>query len=210
LTFFINADFDQNDGAWNFNKNELFNPLTRKVEFAGILGGFLRGLGFSYKDRLYNRYTFNTKLTNDMTSPDQIVFSYRTSVASSQDYSQFWNYRADSSGMNEAVSSQAILQWNHFFGQNALFRISLGRLSNENRYGVGLLLPSDYTWAYSMTDPNDDAYGELGSSQGWSRGTTRVWTAKVDYQADHPRSSVKTGWSSTTRRSARRKSIPNS
>jgi outer membrane receptor protein involved in Fe transport len=164
------------------------------VEFTGIFGSLLKGLGFHYQDRLYNRFTFNTKLKYDMTSPDQIVFSYRTSLGTSKDYSHYWDYRADSSGMNQSVSSQGILQWNHFFGQNALFRVSLGSLSNENRYGVGMLLPSDYTWAISMTDPNDDAFGELGSDQGWSHGITHVYTAKVDYQSQlHPLHLVKTG-----------------
>jgi outer membrane receptor protein involved in Fe transport len=196
LTFFVNADFNQSDGPWNFAQNDYFNPLKRKIKFTGFFGNIFNGLGFKYKDYLNNRFTFDSKLKYDMESPDQIVLSYRTSLGTNHGYSHYWDYRGDSSGLSQGISEQTILQYNHFFGANynSLFRISLGRLSNEGRSGIGLLTPPEYSWAISQSDPNDDAFGELGTDQGWSHSLTTVWTAKMDYQSQmHPLHLVKVG-----------------
>jgi outer membrane receptor protein involved in Fe transport len=196
LTFFINTDFDQNDGPWHFADNAYYNPLQRKIKFGGFFGSLFDGLGFKYRDYLNNRFTFDSKLKFDMESPDQIVWSYRTSLGTNHGYNHYWEFRADSSGLSQSVSSQAILQYNHFFGSNynSLFRISVGRLSNEDENGIGILTPPEYSWAISQTDPNDDAFGELGTDQGWSHSLTTVWTGKADFQSQmHPLHLVKMG-----------------
>ena len=196
VTFFINTDFNQSDGAWRFAENEYYHPLTRKVQFGGFFGKLFDGLGFKYRDYLNNRFTFDSKLKYDMETPDQIVFSYRTSLGTSQGYNHYWQFRGDSSGVGQNISSQTILQYNHFFGAdyNSLFRVSLGRLSNESQNGIGILTPPEYSWATSQTDPNDDAFGELSTGQGWSHSLTTVYTAKTDFQSQlHPLHLVKIG-----------------
>jgi len=195
MTFFVNTDFNQNDGPYNYEQNEFFNPLYRKVQFGGFLGDLLSGLGFKYRDYLNNGFTFDLKLKYDLTGTDQLTYGYRTSLGSSHGYNHFWRYRADSSQTSSRISTQNILQWTRFLGTNSFFRLYLGKLINQSGNDIAGLTPPYYSYATSQTDPNGDGFGELGTDQDWLDAKSTVWTVKFDFNSQvHPVHLLKAGF----------------
>ncbi len=194
LTFFLNTDFDQNDGPWNFAKNQYFNPLQRKIELSGFMGGLFNGLGFNYQDKLNNNYTFDTKLKYDVSGSEQFMYSYHTSLGSFHGFNQPWMFLADSSQVGTNISSLDLLQWTHYMGSNSFFRLSLSRTQNRSRNDVAGLPPSEYSAATSGNDPNHDYFNEFGTDQGWYDALDNVWTVKFDINDKvHPIHLLKAG-----------------
>jgi outer membrane receptor protein involved in Fe transport len=194
LTFFFNADIDRSDGPYNYVANQFYNPVERKVQLNGFLGGLMNGLGFRFRDNQSNSFTFDSKLRYDMSSSDQFAYSYRASVASGHDYSNAWKYRADSSALSATLGIQNVMTWTHFFSGNSFLRVNLGKLETDNGNDVAGIKPTDYSPAWQDRDPNDDGFNDLGTDQGWSHSLTRVWSGRVDFNSQvHPLHLVKTG-----------------
>ena len=194
LTFFINTDFDQNDGPWNFSKNQYFNPLQRKIQLNGFMGGLFNGLGFNYRDKLNNNYTFDTKLKYDVGGSEQFMYSYHTSLGSSHGFNQPWMFLADSSQVGTSVSSLSVLAWTHYMGSNSFLRFYIAHNSNKSHSDVAGLNPPDYSAATSGNDPNHDFFNDFGTDQGWYDANDDVWTAKFDLNDKvHPIHLVKAG-----------------
>ncbi|MGA2625260.1 MAG: TonB-dependent receptor [Bacteroidota bacterium] len=195
LTFFFNADADRSNGAYQYVHNSFYNPVERKVALNGFLGGLFNGLGFTYNDEQNNTFTFNSKIRYDMSGADQIFYTYRTSVSTSDGYYHPWRYLADSSGLTGTLSSQHTLSWTHFFGANSFVRLNLGRVETHTGNDVAGLLPYQYTSAHTQQNPNGDGFYYLGSDQYWASSLTRVWTARFDLNSQvHPLHLLKAGF----------------
>jgi hypothetical protein len=106
LTFFVSSDIDRADGAYNFSENQFYNPVRRKAEFNGFLGGLLNGMGFSFSDNQKNTFTLNTKLRYDPSNSDQFMYGYSASLGSTHDLNNVWKYRADSSNVRTSLNTQ--------------------------------------------------------------------------------------------------------
>lgn len=195
LTFFLSADVDRTDGAYNFQDNQFYNPLERRIQLNGFLGGLLNGLGFKFRDNQRNAFTFNSKVRYDISSSDQISYGYRASLSSTHPYANAWKYRADSSALGATLAIQNTFSWSHFFSSNTFLRLNLGKLENNDGNDVAGIKPSDYSAAYRERDPNDDGFNELGTDQRWFSSLTRVWSARIDFNSQvHPLHLLKIGF----------------
>ncbi len=195
LTFFFNADADRSNGAYQYVHNSFYDPVERKIALNGFLGGLFNGLGFTYNDEQSNTFTFNSKIRYDISGSDQVFYTYRTSISTSDPYVQNWKYLADSSGLTGTLSSQHTLSWTHFFGANSFVRLNLGRLETHSGNDVAGLLPYQYSSAYQQLNPNGDGFSYLGSDQYWSSSLTRIWTVRLDLNSQvHPLHLLKTGF----------------
>ena len=195
VTFFLSSDVNRKDGPYNYARNEFYNPLERKIQFQGFLGGILNGLGFRYTDNQTNAFTLNSKLKYDISGKDQISYSYRASLGSGHDYAEVWKYRADSSRVSTNLSTQHVFSWTHFFGQNTFSRLYMGRVENNNDNNVAGLSPAQYSIAASGQDINKDNFNDLGTSQSWKSGSNVTWTARLDFNSQvHPLHLLKTGF----------------
>jgi outer membrane receptor protein involved in Fe transport len=195
VTFFFSSDMNRSDGAYRYDQNRFYNPLERKLEFHGFLGGLLNGLGFRYRDDQRNSFTINSKLKYDVSSGDQLSYGYRASLGSGHDYYKDWKYRADSSSVYTDISTQHVLTWTHFFSQSTFSRLSLGRVESNSRNDVGGLTPDKYSWANRNTDINGDNFNDLGTGQRWYNALTNVYTLRFDFNSQvHPLHFLKTGF----------------
>jgi outer membrane receptor protein involved in Fe transport len=194
LTFFVSTDIDRADGAYNFAENEFYNPVRRKAEFNGLLGGILNGLGFEYTDNQKNSFTLNSKLRYDPSANDQISYGYSASLGSTHDLNNSWKYRADSSNIRATLSTQHRFTWQHFFGQNSLIKLILGKSENRSGNDVAGLNPPDYSTAFTLLTPSDNGFNLLGTDQTWSSSFTRVWSMRLDFNSQiHPLHLLKAG-----------------
>ena len=195
LTIFFNADVDRSDGAYQYAHNEFYNPVERKVQLNGFLGGLLNGFGFTYKDDQKNTFTFNSKIRYDLSGADQFFYSYRSSLSSNDDYSHGWKYRADSSALSASLNNQHVFSWTHFFGANSFVRLNLGKTEAHSGGDVAGMLPYQYSSAHNQQDPTNEGFYKLGSGQSWSTSTTRQWTLRLDLNSQvHPLHLLKAGF----------------
>lgn len=197
LTFFMSADFSQKDGPYDYNTSQFYHPLKRKIKFAGILG-FLDNIGFTYTDKQSNSYSFNTKFSYQVGDNDQFSYSYRANVNSShQLYGSYsWLNMYDSTGSRLKLGTQNVFQWTHIIGTNTLLRSYISRQETEEEYTIGDLTPPQYSTVTSLQarDPSQDGFNDLGTGQSWSRATSVVWNAKVDFSSQvHELHYLKTG-----------------
>src|ERR1051326_8059978 len=183
LTFFFNADMDRSDGPYNYDNNEFYHPIERKVQLNGFLGGMLNGLGYRYKDNQVNNFTFDSKLKYDPSGSDQIFYRYGASLSSGHGYINAWKYRADSSALSATLGISHVLSWTHFFSPNSFLRVNLGREEKRDGNDVAGTKPTDYSSSYQDRDPNNDGFNDLGSDQRWYDALTRVWTAHLDFNS---------------------------
>ncbi|MFI5253782.1 MAG: TonB-dependent receptor domain-containing protein [Bacteroidota bacterium] len=195
LTFFVSADIDRADGPYNFIQNEFYNPVQRKAEFNGFLGGILNGTGFNFTDNQKNAFTLNSKLRYDRSSVDQFSYGYRASLGSTHNYNNAWKYRADSSNVQATLSTQHVFTWSHFFGSNSFIKMNLGKLENRSGQDVAGLTPNDYSTAFTLLSPPNNGFNYLGTDQDWLSSSTRVWSMRVDFNSQvHPLHLLKTGF----------------
>ncbi len=198
-SFFMSADFNQRDGANDFNRAQFYTPLRRKIKFGGLFGGLLSGIGFTYSDKQTNAYSFNTKLSYGIGDNDQFSYSYRANINSSHGLSWLWTNLGDSSSSSLGLNTQNVLQWTHIIGTNTLLKSYISRQEWQNTLSVGDLPPSQYSLygggvPSGVGDPSNDGFTDLGSSQGWSTSNTVVWNIKVDYSSQvHELHYLKTG-----------------
>lgn len=194
LTFFLNADVNRSDGIYRYAENEFYNPLERRIELEGFLGGLLNGFGFRYRENQSNNFTFNSKIKYDPNKTDQITYSYTASLGSRHDYNPFYKFFADSSGLSANLSVKHGMAWTHFIGDKTFMRLNLGLVSSRRGNDIGGLKPWDYSSIQSKTDPDADGFVDLGMSQGWYSGKTNVYTARFDYNSQiHPLHLFKAG-----------------
>ncbi len=195
ITLFASADMDRSDGAYTFVHNEFYNPVQRRIELNGFLGGLMNGLGFRYLDNQNNNFTFNSKLKYDISGDDHVSYGYRASLSSTHDYSPYWRYRADSSTLGAGISIQHNLSWQHFFGTNSFIQMYLAKLETHDGNDVAGITPPDYSSAYQNTDVTGDGYGDLGTDQRWYKALTNVWSFRFDLNSQvHPLHLLKTGF----------------
>jgi outer membrane receptor protein involved in Fe transport len=195
LTFFFNMDIDRNDGPYTYVNNQFFNPLQRKVQLNGFLGGLLNGFGFRFRDDQHNSFTFNSKIRYDMSSTDQFSYGYRASLTSTHDFSNAWKFRGDSSGLGANLGIQNVLTWTHFFSGNTFLRVNLGKLETDKGNDVAGIKPTDYSAAWQDRDPNGDGFNDLGTDQNWAHSLAKVWSARIDFNSQvHPLHLLKTGF----------------
>ncbi|MBS4029531.1 MAG: TonB-dependent receptor [Ignavibacteriales bacterium] len=179
LTFFLSSDFSQNDGPFTYNQNSFYNPLHRQVRMRGFLGDVL---GFGYQDFLSNSFTFNGKVRYDYSGSDQVSYAYRASFGTYHDYRHVWQYLSDSSTQNENNSGQHTVQWTHFLGTNAFYRLQGSIIDIQRRASVAGLPPNRYSryTDNSEYDPGRDGFYDFGSNQSWSDRSNRTTTFKFD------------------------------
>jgi outer membrane receptor protein involved in Fe transport len=196
LTFFFSADMARSDGAYNYEKNDFYNPIERKVQLNGFLGGLLNGFGFRYRENQRNNFTFNSKLRYDLSGNDQISYGYRASLASSHGYNRAYRFRADSSSLGSNLSIQHNLQWTHFFGGGKSFiKMYLARNENQDGNDVAGVAPPQYSSAYENTDVNNDLFLDLSTSQRWFNSINKVWAFRFDFNSQvHDLHLLKTGF----------------
>lgn len=198
LTFFLSADIDRSDGAYKYSQNEFYNPIERKVELKGFIGGILNGVGFRYRDNQNNSFTINTKLKYDISGDDQLSYGYRASVSTNHDYNKQWKYRADSSSLQSSLSIQNNLSWQHFFSPQTFIRWYLAKLENREGNDVAGLTPPFYTFTEEDLGNNDldrDGFMDLGTGQRWYNSSTEVITTRFDLNSQiHPLHMLKTGF----------------
>ncbi len=195
LTFFFSSDANRKDGAYNFAQNEFYNPLERRIQFQGFLGGLFNGLGFQYRDNQANAFKMSSNLKYNISAKDQMMYTYKASLGSGHGYDEAWKYLADSSGIYSNLSTQHGLSWTHFYGQNTFSRLNIGRVENDETDDVAGLLPPQYSQAYSGRDVNNDNFDDLGTTQTWKRSRNTVWTARFDFNSQvHPLHLLKTGF----------------
>ena len=195
ITFFISSDMNRSDGAYRYSHNDFYNPIERKVELNGFLGGLMNGLGFKFRNNQSNSFTFNSKIKYDISGNDQVSFGYRASVNSKHDYFSFWKYRADSSTLGAGISIQNNISWQHFFSANSFIRVYLAKLEQRDGNDVAGITPPQYSSAYEKFDVNNDGFNELGTSQRWYKASTRVWSLRFDLNTQvHPLHLLKTGF----------------
>lgn len=198
LSFFMSADFNQQDGAYKFNQDQFYNPQRRKVKFGGIFGGLLGGLGFNYTDKQSNTYSFNTKLSYAVGESDQFSYSYRANIESRRSiYGNYsWRDLSDSLGTRLRLNTQNVVQWTHIIGMNTLLRGFVSRQETQEEYTIGDLNPAQYSTVTNLADrdPNQDGFNDLGTGQSWSNSNTVLWNAKFDYSSQvHELHYLKTG-----------------
>jgi outer membrane receptor protein involved in Fe transport len=196
LTFFLSADVSKRDGAYNFIKNEFYNPLERRVELNGFLGGLMNGLGFRYSDNQNNSFTFNSKLKYDISGEDQVSYGYRASLTSSHGYSRTWKYRADSSALGAGFSIQNNLGWTHFFpGGKSFLKFYLAKLETKDGNDIAGTAPPAYSGAYENLDINNDGFTDVSTGQRWFNSETGVWSMRFDFNSQvHELHLLKTGF----------------
>jgi outer membrane receptor protein involved in Fe transport len=194
LTFFVSADMSRNDGPYQYIHNEFYNPVERKVELNGFLGGVLNGLGFRFRDNQRNSFTFNSKLKYDISGNDQVSYGYRGSIGSRHDYIRTWKYRADSSSLGASLSIQNNLSWQHFFNERSFMKIYLAKSENHDGNDIAGITPAMYSSAWENLDINNDFFNDLGTSQRWYKSLTTVWSFRFDLNTQiHPLHMLKTG-----------------
>ena len=194
LTFFVSADMDRNDGTSNFVHNAFYNPLERKAQLNGFLGGLLNGLGFRFRENQSNSFSLNTKLRYDPSSSDQFTYGYRASISSHHDYNPFWAYRADSSLLRASLATQHVLTLSHFFGSASFLKLTMGKLETHDGNDVAGIYPPDYSPVTENQDVQRNGFGYLGMDQTWSTSLVRRWSARVDFNSQvHPLHLLKAG-----------------
>lgn len=195
LTFFVNADIDRADGSNTFAHNDYYHPLERRVELNGFLGGILNGMGYRYNDEQKNNFTFDSKISYNVSGSDQMFYKYSASLKSAHDFNNTWKYRADSSLLKAALSIQHVYSWTHFLGQNSFLRMNLGEVEIHSGNDVAGTKPTDYSTAWRYRDPNDDGFNDLGSEQTWFNELARIWSARIDFNSQvHPLHLLKAGF----------------
>jgi outer membrane receptor protein involved in Fe transport len=195
MTFFVSADMDRADGWYTFVHNDFYNPIERKVELNGFLGGLMNTLGFKYRDNQTNSFTFNSKLKWDISGNDQLSYGYRASLSSSHGYNLAWKYRADSSSLDAGLNIQHNLSWQHFFSANSFIRFYVAKLEAKDGNDVAGIKPPQYSSAWQNLDVNGDLFNDLGTSQHWYDAVTEVWSTRFDLNSQvHPLHLLKTGF----------------
>ncbi len=196
LTFFFSGDMDRGDSYVQFDHNEFYNPIERKVQLSGFLGGLLDGLGFRYRDNQDNSFKFNSKVKYELAGTDQVTFGYRADISSTHPYSVRYRDRADSSSLGAKLSIQNNLGWTHFFsGGKSFIKVFLAKLSVHDGNNVAGINPPDYSSAYQSTDINGDGTIDLSTSQTWTNARSAVWTLRFDYNGQvHELHMLKTGF----------------
>lgn len=205
LSFFMSGSFGQEDGAYSFTKNRFYNPLRRKVQFSGFLGSLLNNLGFRFTDKQRNEFAFNSKLTWNSGTSDQIVYSYKANALSRNPFTSgfSWRDRYDSSLTRTSIDDQQFLQWKHFFGQNTELRTYVSRQERDETNSVGNLTPDQYSRVTDFSlggrayyrDRNNDGFNDIGSAQSWLRSNIVVWNLKTAFESQvHQAHFLKTGF----------------
>lgn len=195
ITFFFGATVNRSDGPYNFANNQFYNPVERKIQLNGFLGGLLNGLGFRYRDNQTNKFTFNSNVKYGISSADEVAFRYNASLSSSHGYDNAWKYRADSSGIGASLSIQNVLNWKHFFSGKSFLIATVGKVEISEGNDVAGIKPMDYSSAWDQRDPNADGFNDLGTAQSWYHGLTRDWSARIDFNSQvHPLHLLKTGF----------------
>jgi outer membrane receptor protein involved in Fe transport len=196
LTFFFSADMDRGDSYVQFDHNEFYNPIERRIRVNGFLGGIMDGLGFRYRDNQENSFKFNSKLRYELAGSDQVTFGYRADLSSRHPYSVAYRYRADSSGVGAKLSIQNNLGWTHFFsGGKSFIKLFLAKLEVRDGSDVAGLSPTDYSSAYQNVDINGDGIIDLSTAQGWSNARSSVYTLRFDFNGQvHELHMLKTGF----------------
>lgn len=199
LTFFFNGDMDRNDGYYNFTKNQFYNPVQRRIEFNGLFGGILNGMGFNYFDNLSNSFTFTSKLRYDVGN-DQFTYSYNATLSSGENFDIGFINLADSTQIYGTYSLNHTFQAIHFFNNNSFLKLVLGEVEQHRGNDVAGLLPQDYNPVIgnsnaSNIDLNNDGFIDLGTSQSWSNSETHDWSMRLDLNSQvHPLHLLKTGF----------------
>lgn len=196
LSFFISSDVSKSDGAYNFVQNEFYNPLERRIELNGFLGGLLDGIGFGYTDNQNNSFTFNTKLRYDISGADQVSYGYRASLTSDHSYNRSYKYRADSSSLGDGLSIQNNLGWTHFFeGGKSFLKFYVAKLETKDGNDIAGTPPPAYSGAYENLDVNLDNFIDVSSGQRWFNSETSVWSTRFDFNSQvHELHMLKTGF----------------
>ena len=195
LTFFVSSDMNRSDGPYNFVHNEFYNPLERKIELSGFLGGLFNGLGFRFHDNQSNSFTFNSKLTYSVGGTDELNYRYGASLGSGHNYIKDWKYRADSSAIYTNLSTQHGFSWRHLFSEKTFAILALGRVENNETNDVAGLTPPFYSEAYTGRDVDKDNINDLGTGQRWFKSKNDVWSVRLDVNSQiHPLHFLKTGF----------------
>lgn len=196
LSFFISTDVSKRDGAYNYVKNQFYNPLERRVELNGFLGGLLNGLGFRYAETQNNSFTFNTKLKYDISGEDQVSYGYRASLTSNHGYNKSYKYRADSSSLGAGFSIQNNLGWTHFFpGGKSFIKFYLAKLETKDGNDIAGTPPPAYSSAYENLDVNNDNFIDVSTGQRWYNSESGVWSTRFDFNSQvHELHLLKTGF----------------
>ncbi len=195
LTFFVSSDMNRSDGPYNFIHNEFYNPLERKIQLDGFLGGLFNGLGFRFRDNQSNSFTFNSKLKYSVGGSDEFSYGYRASLGSGHGYIKDWKYLADSSSVYAQLSTQHALTWRHLFSEKTFAIFSLGRVQNDETNDVAGLSPPSYSDVATGRDINKDNINDLGTGQRWFKSKNTVWSMRFDFNSQiHPLHFLKTGF----------------
>jgi hypothetical protein len=196
ISFFMNADLTRSDGVSQFNHDDFYNPLERKIRFNGFLGGLLNTFGFTYRDNQSNSFSFNTRIRYALSAEDEFSYGYRGSLTSAHGYDRYWKYRADSSLIGASQSAQHNLSWQHFLGTQTYFKFFVSKLEIRSGNDVAGITPPDYSRAdYKKYDINDDGFNELGTVQDWSSSLQSTWSTRFDFISQlHPLHLLKTGF----------------
>ena len=196
LSFFVNADVSKRDGAYNYVENEFYNPLQRRVEISGLLGGLMNGLGFTYTENQNNSFTFNTKLRYDISGEDQVSYGYRASLSSSHGYNAAYKYRADSSSLGSGYSIQNNLGWTHFFpGGKSFLKFYLAKLETKDGNDIAGTPPPSYSSAYENLDVNKDKFNDVSTGQRWYNLESKIVSTRFDFNSQvHELHLIKTGF----------------
>jgi outer membrane receptor protein involved in Fe transport len=195
LTFFISGDANRYNGAYQYNHNRFYNPLKRRIEFRGLLGGILNGLGFNYQDDQLNTFTVNSKIRWSISNGDEVSYSYRASLGSNHDYNRGFRFLADSSTLGSNLSIQHVITWKHFFDQKTFAQLSLGSVQQNDQNDISGLPPYLYSTARSNTDINFDLFNEIGTGQRWYHSRTSQYSIRFDLNSQvHSLHFLKTGF----------------
>lgn len=197
ISFFVSADMNRSDGPYNYEKNEFYNPIGRRIEMNGFLGGVMNGLGFRYRDNQKNSFTFNSKLRMDLgKGGSSIQYGYRASLTSKHDYFRSWKYRADSSSLGASLSIQNNLGLTHFFaGGKSFIKFYLAKLESRDGNNVAGIDPPEYSSAYENIDVNNDNFNDVSTGQRWFSSRTNVWSTRFDFNSQiHELHLLKTGF----------------
>lgn len=186
LSIFVSGNFTQQDGAFNFNTAEFYNPTKRRIRIGGLFGDLLKGIGFNYNDRQSNQFTFNTKLNYTIGESDQFTYSYRANAGTERPFygRVDWRDRADSVLSVLSLVTQDVLQWTHILGTNSLVKGYISRLETDRTLSVAGLIPPQYTHIdRRFRDLNGDGILDLGIGDEWTTRNTAIWNAKFDYSS---------------------------
>ncbi|MDH4070831.1 MAG: TonB-dependent receptor [Ignavibacteria bacterium] len=192
ISFFINGTFDQSDGPYGFNTSQFYNPIQRKVTLFGS------DAGFTYSDKQFNNFTFNSKVTYQPGDNNTFSVSYRSNARTQRPlYARYgWRDYSDSLSTDLSEIDQAVIAWTHVLGPNSSIRSHLSRLQTERNTSVGGLNPSQYSPSNtsSANDLNNDGFIDLGSGQSWSTALTQEYNFKVHFESQiHPLHMLRTG-----------------